>query len=113
MSFENEIAIAFVTICAAVLAGISWNTLGIWQVYRDSGIKAVDWLKVRKNVIIGTVLGIIGYGVALSGNIGLVEITSLDSFIAVVIAFFPLIVIADKIFTRKLTASSVNVAKTN
>ncbi len=110
MSFESEIAIALATIGAAVLAGISWNTLGIWQVYRESGIKAVDWLKVRKNVIIGVILGVIAYGVVLGGGASLGAITSFDTFIAVVIAFFPLIIIAEKIFTKK-TVSSVPVAK--
>ena len=102
-----EIAIALATIGAAVLAGISWNTLGIWQVYRVQGLSAVDWLKVRKNVIIGAILGIIGYGASLSDVLPLPVIVDLNTFVLAVIAFFPAIVIAERIFTRKLPASSI------
>jgi len=109
MSFE--IAVALATIGAAVLAGISWNTLGIWQVYRDRGFAAVDWLKVRKNVIIGVVLGVIGYGASLSNAISIPIIWNLESFVIAVIAFFPLIVVAEKIFTKKKPASATDVAK--
>jgi len=103
MSFE--IAIALATIGSAVLAGIAWNTLGIWQVYREKGGAAVDWLKVRKNVIIGIVLGIIAYGVSLSEALAIPPISDLDSFILAVIAFFPIIIVADKIFTKKSGSS--------
>jgi len=108
---EFEFGIALATIGAAVLAGISWNTLGIWQVYRDKGLAAVDWLKVRKNVIIGVILGIIGYGASLSGAIDIPGITDFNTFILAVIAFFPLIVVAERIFTKKRPAGSVDVAK--
>ena len=108
-----EIAIALATIGAAVLAGISWNTLGIWQVYRDKGFQAVDWLKVRKNVIIGMVLGIIGYGASLSGTIALPVISDLNTFILAVIAFFPAIIVAERIFTRKPPKSSTPTEKTD
>jgi len=109
MSFE--IAVALATLGAAVLAGISWNTLGIWQVYRDRGFVAVDWLKVRKNVVIGTILGVIGYGASLSDAVAIPMIWNLESFVIAVIAFFPLIVVAEKIFTKKQPASATNVAK--
>jgi len=109
MSFE--IAIALATVGAAVLAGIAWNTLGIWQVYRERGIAAVDWLKVRKNVIIGVILGIIGYGASLADAIQIPVIWNFESFILGVIAFFPLIIVAEKIFTKKTPGSSVDVAK--
>jgi len=106
-----EIAIALATLGAAVLAGISWNTLGIWQVYRDKGLVAVDWLKVRKNVIIGVILGVIGYGASLSEAIQIPGITDLNSFILAVIAFFPLIVVAEKIFTKKAPKSATSIEK--
>jgi len=106
-----EIAIALATIGAAVLAGISWNTIGIWQVYRDGGLAAVDWLKVRKNVIIGIILGVIGYGVSLTGSIPIPAIVDLNSFILAVIAFFPLVVVAERIFTKKRPKSSVKSSK--
>ena len=111
MSFE--IAIALATIGAAVLAGISWNTLGIWQVYRDKGFDAVDWLKVRKNVIIGVILGVIGYGASLSGAIEIPAVSDFNSFILTVIAFFPLIVVAERIFTNKKPVGSTAVTKSD
>jgi len=110
MSFE--IAIALATLGSAVLAGISWNTLGIWQVYRDKGLLAVDWLKVRKNVIIGIILGVIGYGVSLTDALAIPVIWNFESFILAVVAFFPLVVIAEKIFTNK-SKGSVDVTKSN
>lgn len=110
MSFE--IAIALATLGSAVLAGISWNTLGIWQVYRDKGFVAVDWLKVRKNVVIGIILGVIGYGVSLTDTVAIPVIWNFDSFILAVIAFFPLVIIAEKIFATK-AKGSINVTKTS
>jgi len=110
MSFE--IAIALATLGAAVLAGISWNTLGIWQVYRDKGFVAVDWLKVRKNVVIGVILGVIGYGASLADAVSIPVIWNFESFILAVIAFFPLIVVAEKIFTKKTPGSATPIVKT-
>ena len=112
MSFETALAIALATIGSAVLAGISWNTIGIWQTYRDQGLKAVDWAKVQKNVIIGVILGVIAYGASLSGSVAVPAIVDFNSFILAVIAFFPLVVVAEKIFTRKRPKSAVESAKT-
>ena len=111
MSFE--ILIALVTVVSAVLAAIAWNTIGIWQVYRDGGVAVIDKLKVRKNVIIGMVLGIIGYGASLSGAIPLPVITDINTFILAVIAFFPAIIVAERIFTRKPPKSSTPTEKTD
>ena len=110
MSFEILIALA--TLGAAVLAAISWNTIGIWQVYRAGGVTAIDKLKVRKNVIIGVILGVIAYGASLSGSITVPAIVDFNSFILAVIAFFPLVVVAERIFTRKRPKSAVEETKT-
>ena len=109
MSFE--ILIALTTLGAAVLAAISWNTIGIWQVYRAGGIAAIDKLKVRKNVIIGIILGVIAYGASLTGSIVIPTIVDFNSFILAVIAFFPLVVVAERIFTRKRPKSAVEESK--
>jgi len=93
--------VAFVTIAAFVLAGISWNTLGIWQKWRNGASDAsIDWIRVRKNVIIGIVLGIIAYGVKVSSGEPGVVVASVDDFVGTVITAFPLVVIADKIFNK-------------
>ena len=93
--------IALVTILAAVLAGTSWNGLAIWQKWRQGDNAKVDWKRVRKNVIIGAVLGIIAYGLQVSAGDTTVVIDSIESLVIAVIGFFPLVVIADKIFTKK------------
>jgi len=99
---EHILELALIaSIGAAVLAGISWNTLGIWQKYRADEKAKVDWGKVQKNVVIGAVLGIIAFGVGLTDVLPIPIITGLGSFIGATIAFFPLIVIAEKIFTKK------------
>ena len=100
MTYELELAL-IASIGAAVLAGISWNTLGIWQKYRDDAKAKVDWAKVQKNVLIGAVLGIIAFAVSLSDAGTAIAITGVESFIGATIAFFPLIIIAEKIFTKK------------
>ena len=96
--------IALITIGAAILAGVAWNTLGIWQRWREGADdSSPDWSKVKKNVIIGTILGVIAYGVAVSQGSSLPIIVDVNTFALAVIAFFPLVVVADKIFTRKRT----------
>ncbi len=88
-------------LAASIVAGISWNTIGIWQKYKELGSASIDWLKVRKNVVIGTVLGFIGYTLTITEAVTIPAITSLDTFLLAVIAFFPFIVIAERVFARK------------
>ena len=92
---------ALIILAASVSAGVLWNTLGIWQKYKETGAKGIDWLKVRKNTIIGVALGVIGYALTLSDAVTIPEIQGLNSFILAVIAFFPFVVIAERVFTRK------------
>lgn len=97
--------IALVTIAAFVLAGVSWNTLGIWQKWRDAASDSkIDLVRVRKNVIIGAVLGIIAYGVQVGTAVpdaAVQLVNTIPEFAGMVMAAFPLIVVADKIFNRK------------
>lgn len=95
--------IALYTVLAAVVAGISWNTLGVWQKWRNSEDSEIDWDRVKKNVIIGAILGIIAYSVQISGGIEASIALTIEGFIIAVVGFFPLIVVADKIFNRKKT----------
>lgn len=85
---------------AAVFAGVGYNTLGIWKQYRQGGEAAVDLAKVKRNVIIGAVLGAIGYGLSLSEGVNIPSVTSIETFGAAVVAFFPLIVIAEGVFAN-------------
>lgn len=96
--------IALTTIAAFILAGISWNTLGVWQKWRNGDDASIQWDRVKKNVIIGAVLGIIGYGVLASTqspDTVARGISTIPDFAIAVVAAFPLIVVADKIFNRK------------
>lgn len=97
--------IALVTIGAFILAGISWNTLGIWQKWRNADKDSkIDFQRVRKNVIIGAVLGIIAYGVqvgAATEDAVIQLVNTIPEFVGLVLAAFPLIVVADKIFNKK------------
>ena len=96
--------IALVTICAFILAGVSWNTLGIWQKWRNADKDSkIDFERVRKNVNIGAILGIIAYGVqvgAATEDTVTQLVSSIPEFVGLIVAAFPLIVIADKIFNK-------------
>ena len=75
-----------------------------WQKWRNADNSKIDWKRVRKNVIIGIVLGIIAYGVKISvgdaSDTGII-VVSVNDFMTTIIAAFPLVVVADKIFNRK------------
>lgn len=88
-------------IFASITAGVLWNMVGIWQKYKEEGLTAIDWLKVRKNVIVGSIVGFGGYVVLLDEGVPLPEITTFNTFLLAIVAFFPFVVIADRIFTRK------------
>jgi len=89
------------SIGAAVLAGIGYNTLGIWKAYRKGGDASVDWSKVKKNVIIGGILGLIGFGLTLTKALPIPEIVDVNTFIGAIIAYFPLVVVAEGIFVKE------------
>ena len=93
--------VALTTIAAAIIAGISWNTLGIWTKWREDEDSAIEWSRVRKNVIIGAIIGAIAYGVQIQAGDSAVVIASINGFVMAVIGFFPLVVVADKIFAKK------------
>ena len=93
--------IALTTIAAAILAGISWNTLGIWTKWREDQDSTIEWSRVKKNVIIGAIIGAIAYGIQIQAGDPEVAIGSINGFVMAVVGFFPLIVVADKIFNKK------------
>lgn len=88
-------------IAAAVIAGIGWNTVGIFSRWRSGIEAAIDWSKVKRNAIIGAVLGVVGWALGSIDAVAIPSITGPETFVAAIAAYFPLIVLADKIFTPK------------
>ena len=88
-------------IAAAVLAGISWSTVGVFSRYKSGLDAKVDWLKTRKNVIIGAVLGVVGWGLGVLDKVGIPAITTPEAFVGALVAYFPLVILADKLFTKR------------
>ena len=86
---------------AAIIAGISWSTLGIFNKWRSGKDSTIDAKKLRKNVVIGIILGAatMGYGVYTGEASSL--ITTANGFITAVAAYFPTVVIVDKLFNKK------------
>lgn len=84
---------------AAVLAGIGWSTLGIFNRWRNNNGADIDTDKLKKNVAIGAGLGIVTFGYALTQDESSV-INTLNDFILAIAAYFPLVVIVDKILNR-------------
>ncbi len=98
--FENIV----LPVIAAVLAGLGWSTVGIWSKWRSGSDVNIDTGKLKKNVIIGAVVGALSWAyviaTAVEGDIVPV-ITTVPAFIAATIAYFPIIVIVDKLLIRK------------
>ena len=84
---------------AAILAGIGWSTLGIFNKWRSNQGAEIDYSKLKKNVAIGAGLGIVTFGYAVSQGETSV-INTLNDFILATSAYFPLVVIVDKILNR-------------
>jgi len=86
---------------AAIIAGVSWSTLSIFNKWRSGKGNTIDKDKLKKNVILGTILGFatMGYGV-YTGEVTTL-ITTASGFIAAIAAYFPLIVIVEKLFIKK------------
>ena len=84
---------------AAILAGIGWSTLGIFNKWRNNQDAEIDTGKLKKNVIIGGALGAVTYGYAISQGDSSV-ITTMNQFIIAVAGYFPIVVIVDKILNR-------------
>ena len=84
---------------AAVLAGIGWSTLGIFNRWRNNNGADIDTDKLKKNVAIGAGLGIVTFGYAISqGDTSVIG--TLNDFIIATATYFPLVVIVDKILNR-------------
>lgn len=96
---SNELA-QILPIIAGVVAGAGWSTVGIWSKWRSGLDASVDWIKLRKNLLIGLGTGIVTWGYSVSqGNVPLV--TDLTTFIVAVVGYFSTVVIVDKILTKQ------------
>ena len=88
-------------VIAAVLAGLGWSTVGIWSKWRSGSDINIDLGKLRKNVIIGTVVGAVSWGYVISQGDAVPVILTIEAFIAAIIGYFPIIVVVDKLLVKK------------
>jgi uncharacterized membrane protein len=86
-------------VIAGVVAGIGWSTIGIWSKWKSNQDAAVDWIKLRKNLVIGAGTGVITYFYGLTQG-GAPVINSIEAFAAAVATYFGLVVVVDKLLTR-------------
>ncbi len=98
--FENIV----LPVIAAVLAGLGWSTVGLWSKWRSGEAVNIDTGKLKKNVIIGAVIGLVTWGYTISqvtaGDVVPI-INTAQLFIAAIVGYFPVIVIVDKLLVRK------------
>lgn len=90
--------LAVLTIFTAVLAGVSWNTIGIWRAYRENQTHSIDGKKFLRNAIIGAIIGIIAYGLSLVSANPITITPTIEGFFFAIAGFFPIVVIAERIF---------------
>ena len=98
--FENIV----LPVIAAVLAGLGWSTVGIWSKWRSGKDVEIDTGKLKKNIIIGSVIGGLSWAytvaTAVEGDVAPL-INTVPTFIAAIVGFFPVVVIVDKLLVRK------------
>lgn len=88
-------------VIAAVLAGLGWSTVGIWSKWRSGNSISIDTGKLKKNIIVGVVIGAVTWGYTISQGDTVPLITTAEMFIAAIVAYFPIIVVVDKLLVRK------------
>ena len=87
-------------VVSAVLAGLAWSTVGIWAKWRSGKTVDIDLGKLKKNVIVGAVIGAVAYGyTSVSGDTNLV-ITTTQAFFASIAAYFPIVILVDKLLVK-------------
>ncbi len=87
-------------VLAAVAAGLGWSTVGIWSKWRSGGEAEVDYGKLKKNIIVGAVVGAVSWGYVIAqGDVSPI-ITSVETLIAAIMIYFPIIVIVDKLLVK-------------
>ncbi len=94
--FENIV----LPVLAAVAAGLGWSTVGIWSKWRSGGDAEIDTKKLRKNVIVGAVVGFVSWGYLIAQGNTSPLITDIPTLIAAIMIYFPIIVIVDKLLVK-------------
>jgi hypothetical protein len=102
----SELSVLAVVL-AAVIAGLGWSTLGIWQRFRSGESAAPDGKKLAKNLIIGVGLGIATFAYTTAVGDAAPVIDSTQDFFVAVGLYFPLIVLVDKIIAKTSTEIEV------
>lgn len=87
-------------VLAGLAAGIGWSTIGVWQRWRENQDASVDWKRLRKNLVVGTGLGIITWGYAIFTGDATPTIATVKDFVLAVGGYFPLVVIVDKLLAK-------------
>ena len=95
--FENIL----LPVIAAVLAGLGWSTVGIWSKWRSGNEISIDTGKLQKNIIVGAVIGAVTWGYTISQGDVAPVINTAETFIAAIVAYFPIIVVVDKLLVKK------------
>lgn len=93
-------------ITTAIIAGLGWSTIGIWAEWRSGNKVAIDIGKLKKNVIVGAVVGAVSWGYVISQGDVVPLINSVETFIAAIVGYFPIIVVVDKLLVKKATSKT-------
>lgn len=98
-----EIVTAFILpLLAALVASLGWNLFGIYSQWRKTGSTKLNTQKLIKGIIIGIVIGIVAFGVqVVNDEDAIAEINSGNAFVIAVAAYFPFIVIVEKLFAQR------------
>jgi hypothetical protein len=88
-------------VTAAIIAGLGWSTLGIWNHWRNNEDSTIDFKKLRKNIIIGAGIGVVTWGYGAVNGQGTEIINTLPQFATAIAAYFPIVVVVDKILNRE------------
>ena len=87
-------------VVSAVLAGLGWSTVGIWAKWRSGKTVDIDLGKLKKNVIVGAVVGAVAYGFqSVYGDVT-PAITSAAQLFAAIAAYFPIVILVDKLLIK-------------
>lgn len=95
----SELSLVAVVL-SAIIAGLGWSTLGIWQKFRIGEGAAPEGKKLAKNIIIGAGLGIATFAYSVATGEATPVINSTQDFFVAVGLYFPLIVLVDKIIAK-------------
>ena len=92
-------------VVSAVLAGLGWSLVGIWAKWRSGKTVGIDLGKVRKNVIVGGVVGVVAYGFqSVYGDVAPVIATAQALFTSIA-SYFPVVILVDKLLIKHGEAS--------